>query len=247
MRNINAYQRSIEDMKHEILSDIREIMEKERYHKFQEPVYIHYIEYEVATTEKCVLLEYSEGDGKFFFETNHCSASVDITTSDFEDKLMRYDFDSLVAIYSTLIAELRTEKIQQIREIVQEHGNKIEFAGIDGKKPLYLAEGDAIILTNVANVHIADAGYLAIRTEKSSKVVGKDSLVRDLDLDEINRLLSYVKDATEKKFNVTVTNVLSRTFENIKAASWEEAVEKVKAMLEKEPLNEDDGLGMEFY
>jgi hypothetical protein len=246
MRNINAYQRSIEDMKHEILSDIREIMEKEKYHKFQEPVYIHYIEYEVATTEKCVLLEYSDGDGKFLFQTNHLSASVDITTSDFEDKLMRYDFDSLVAIYSTLIAELRTEKIQYIREIVQEHGNKIEFAGIDGKKPIYLAEGEAIVLTNVTNVRIADAGYLAIRTEKSSKVVGKEVWVCDLDLEEINRLLKYVKDATEKTFNVTASNVLSRTFE-VKAASWEEAVEKAKAMLDKEPLNEDDGMGVEFY
>lgn len=246
MRNINAYQRAIEDMKHEILSDIREIMEKEKYHKFQEPVYIHYIEYEVATTEKCVLLEYSDGDEKFLFETSHSSTSVDITTSDFEDRLMQYDFDSLVAVYSTLIAELRTEKIQQIREIVQKHDNKIEFAGIDGKKPLYLTEGSAIILTNVANVRIADAGYLTIRTEKSSKVVGKDSLVIDLDLDEINRLLEYVKDATEKTFNVTASNVLSRTFA-VKAASWEEAVEKVKAMLDKEPLNEDDGMGMEFY
>jgi hypothetical protein len=223
MRNINAYQRSIEDMKHEILSDIREIMEKEKYHKFQEPVYIHYIEYEVATTEKCVLLEYSDGDGKFFFETSHSSASVDITTSDSEDRLMQYDFDSLVAIYSILIAELRTEKIQYIRKIVQEHGNKIEFAGIDGKKPIFLTEGSAIVLTNVTNVRIADAGYLAIRTEKSSKVVGKEVWVCDLDLEEINRLLKYVKDATEKTFNVTASNVLSRTFE-VKAASWEEAV-----------------------
>lgn len=246
MENIKMYERLVGDAKREILDNIREIMEEEKYHKFQEPVYIHYIEYEVATTEKCVLLEYSEGDGKFFFETNHCSASVDITTSDFEDKLMRYDFDSLVGIYSTLIAELRTKKIEQIREIVQKHDNKIEFAGIDGKKPLYLNEGGAIILTNVANVHIADAGYLSIRTEKSSKVVGKDSMVIDLDLDEINRLLKYVKDATEKTFNVTATNVLSRTFE-VKAASWEEAAEKVKAMLDKEPLNEDDGMGMEFY
>lgn len=245
MRNIKAYERAIEDMKHEILSDIREIMEKEKYHKFQEPVYIHYIEYEVATTEKCVLLEYSDGDEKFLFETSHSSTSVDITTSDFEDRLMQYDFNSLLAIYETLIAELRTEKINAIRELLQKHGNKVEFAGIDGKKPLYLNEGGAIILTNVVNVHIADAGYLSIRTEKSSKVVGKNSMVIDLDLEEINRLLEYVKDATEKEFRVTASNVLSRTFE-VKAASWEEACDKVKAMLEEEPLNEEDGYGVEF-
>lgn len=245
MRN-NAYQRAIEDMKHEILSDIREIMEKEKYHKFQEPVYIHYIEYEVATTEKCVLLEYSDGDRKFFFETSHSSAPVEISTNDSEDRLMQYDFNSLLAIYETLIAELRSEKIRYIKELLQEHGNKVEFAGIDGEKPVYLTEGSAIILTNIANVRISDKGLLVMRTEKSSKVIGKDALVSDLDLEEINRLLKYVKDATEKTFNVTATNVLSRTFE-VKAASWEEAAEKVKAMLDKEPLNEDDGMGMEFY
>lgn len=245
MRNIKAYQRAIEDMKLELLSDIREIMEKEKYHKFQEPVYIHYIEYEVATTEKCVLLEYSDGDRKFFFETSHSSAPVDITTSDNEDRLMQYDFNSLLAIYETLIAELRTKKINAIRKLLQEHGNKVEFAGIDGEKPVYLTEGSAIILTNIANVRISSTGLLVMRTEKSSKVVGKDTLVSDLDLDEINRLLSYVKDATEKEFRVTASNILSRTFE-VKAASWEEACDKVKALLEKEPLNEDDGYGVEF-
>ena len=233
-------------MKREILSDIREIMEKEKYHKFQEPVYIHYIEYGVATTEKCVLLEYSDGDEKFLFETTHSSAPVDITTSDFEDRLMQYDFSSLLAIYETLVAELRVEKIRYIQELLQEHNGKIEFVLVDGKKPLYLTEGSATILTNVLNVHISYEGGVAIYTKKSSKVVGKEVLVSDLDLEEINRLLKYVKDATENTFNVTASNLLSRTFE-VKAASWEEATEKVKAMLEKEPLNEEDGMGIEFY
>lgn len=245
MRNIKAYQMAIEDMKHEILSDIREIMEKEKYHKFQEPVYIHYIDYEVATTEKCVLLEYSDGEEKFFFETSHSSAPVEISTSDSEDVLMQYDFNSLLAIYEALIAELRVEKIHYIKELLQEHGNKVEFAGIDGNKPVYLTEGSAIILTNIANVRISSAGCLVMHTEKSSKVVGKDVLVNDLDLDEINRLLKYVKDATEKEYRVTASNILSRTFE-VKAASWKDACDKVKAMLEKEPLNEEDGYGVEF-
>ncbi len=244
MRNIKAYERAIGDMKLELLSDIREIMEKEKFHKFQEPVYIHYIEYEVATTEKCVLLEYSDGDEKFFFETEHAQ-NFKIRTNDSEDRLMDYDFDSILNLYKTLIAELRSEKIMYIREVLQEHGNKVEFAGIDGKKPIYLTEGSAIILANVANVRISDEGVLVMHTKKSSKVVGKDALVSDLDLDEISRLLSYIKEETEKTFNVTVSNVLSRTFE-VKAGNWETAVEKVKAMLEKEPLNEDDGYGLEF-
>jgi len=246
MRNIKAFEKALEDMKREILSDIREIMEKEKYHKFQVPVYIHYVEHDVATTEKCTLLEYSDGDEKFLFETNHSSAPVDITIRDFEDTLMRYDFGSLANIYSTLIAELRTEKIRYIKELLQEHNGKIEFVLVDGKKPLYLTEGSAIILTNVLNVHILDEGGIAVYVEKSSKVVGKDVLVSNLDLEEINRLLEYVKDATEKTFNVTASNVLSRAFA-VKAASWEEAVAKVKAMLEEEPLNADDGLGMEFH
>jgi hypothetical protein len=246
MRNIKAFEKALEDMKREILSDIREIMEKEKYHKFQEPVYIHYVGHDVATTEKCTLLEDSDGDEKFLFETNHSSAPVAITIRDFEDILMRYDFGSLANIYSTLIAELRTEKIRYIQELLQEHNGKIEFARVDGKKPLYLTEGSAIILTNVLNVHILDEGGIAVYVEKSSKVVGKDVLVSNLDLEEINRLLEYVKDATEKTFNVTASNVLSRTFA-VKAASWEEAVAKVKAMLEEEPLNADDGLGMEFH
>lgn len=245
MRNIKAYQRAIEDMKLELLSDIREIMAKEKFHKFQEPVYIHYIEYEVATTEKCTVLEYGDGDEKFFFTTSHSSSPVEITTCDTEDRLMDYDFDSILNLYKTLIAELRSEKIMYIREVLQEHGNKVEFAGIDGKKTIYLTEGSAIILANVANVRISDEGVLVMHTKKSSKVVGKDALVSDLDLDEISRLLSYIKEETEKTFNVTVSNVLSRTFE-VKAGNWETAVEKVKAMLEKEPLNEDDGYGLEF-
>ena len=243
MDEIKHYQRVIEELKSSVLDDIRGIMMKEKYHKFEEPVYIHYIEHEVATTEKCVLLEYSDGDEKFLFETNHCSASVDITTSDFEDKLMQYDLDSLIAIYETLITELRTEKIRYIKEVLQENHLNIEFAGT---KPIYLTNGAACVKTNAVEVHISYEGYVVVHTEKSPKVAGKNVLVSDLDLEEINRLLKYVKDATEKTFNVTASNVLSRTFE-VKAGSWEEAVEKVKTMLDKEPLNEDDGMGMEFY
>ncbi len=242
MADIKMYEKSIEDLKHEVLGDIREIMEKEKYHKFQEPVYIHYIEYEVATTEKCTMLVYSDGDEKIFFETSHSSAPVDITTCDNEDGLMGYDFDSLLFIYKTLIVELRAEKIRYIKELLQEHGGKIEFAGI---KPIYLTNGTTIIKTNAVNVHISDEGCVVVHTEKSPKVIGKDELVSNLDLDEINRLLEYIKDATEMTFSVTASNVLSRTFE-VRAGSWEDAVEKAKAMLEKEPLNEGDGLGVQF-
>ena len=242
MADIKMYEKSIEDLKHEVLGDIREIMEKEKYHKFQEPVCIHYIEYMVATTEKCTLLEYSDGDEKFFFETNHCSAPVDITTCDNEDMLMEYDFDSLLLIYKTLIVELRAEKIRYVKELLQEHNGKIEFAGM---KPIYITNGTTITKTNAVNVHISNEGYVVVHTEKSPKVIGKDELASNLDLDEINRLLEYIKDATEMTFSVTASNVLSRTFE-VRAGSWEDAVEKVKAMLEKEPLNEGDGLGVQF-
>lgn len=242
MGNIKKYEKSIENLKHEVLGDIREIMAKEKFHRFQEPVYIHYIEYEVATTEKCDMLEYSDGDEKFLFETKHSSTPIAITTIDFEDTLMRYDFDSILNLYATLIAELRTEKIRYIKELLQEHNGKIEFAGM---KPIYSTDGTAIIKTNAVNVHISCEGCVAVHTEKSPKMVGKDEFVSNLDLEEINRLLEYVKDATQKTFDVTASNVLSRTFE-VKAGSWEEAVEKVKAMLEKEPLNEDDGLGIQF-
>lgn len=242
MVDIKMYEKSIEVMKHEVLGGIREIMEKEKYHKFQEPVCIHYIEYKVATTEKCTMLEYSDGDEKFFFETNHCSAPVDITTCDNEDMLMEYDFDSLLLIYKTLITELRAEKIRYIKELLQEHKGKIEFAGM---KPIYLTNGTTITKTNAVNVHISNEGYVVVYTEKSSKVIGKDELVSNLDLDEINRLLEYIKDATEMTFSVTASNVLSRTFE-VRAGSWEEACDKVKTMLEKEPLNEEDGYGVEF-
>lgn len=242
MRNIKAYQMAIEDMKHEILSDIREIMAKEKFHRFHEPVCIHYIEYMVATTEKCTMLEYSDGDEKFFFETNHCSAPVDITTRDNEDMLMEYDFDSLLLIYKTLIVELRAEKIRYIKELLQEHNGKIEF---DGMKPIYITNGTTITKTNAVNVHISNEGCVVVHTEKSPKVIGKDELASNLDLDEINRLLEYIKDATEMTFSVTASNVLSRTFE-VRAGSWEDAVEKVKSMLEKEPLNEGDALGVQF-
>lgn len=242
MVDIKMCEKSIEAMKHEVLGGIREIMAKEKFHRFNEPVYIHYIEYKVATTEKCTLLEYSDGDEKFFFETSHCSAPVDITTCDNEDMLMEYDFDSLLLIYKTLITDLRAEKIRYIKELLQEHGGKIEFAGM---KPIYLTNGTTIIKTNAVNVLISYEGYVVVHTEKSSKVIGKDVLVSSLDLDEINRLLEYIKDATEMTFSVTASKVLSRTFE-VRAGSLEDAVKKAKEMLEKEPLGNDDGLGIQF-
>lgn len=129
MEDIKMYERLVEDAKREILGNIREIMEKEKYHKFQEPVYIHYIEYEVATTEKCTVLEYSDSDGKFVFVASHSSSPVEITTCDTEDRLMQYDFDSLLNLYKTLIAELSTEKINEIRKIMLEKGGDIEISG----------------------------------------------------------------------------------------------------------------------
>lgn len=84
-----------------------------------------------------------------------------------------------------------------------------------------------------------------VKTEKSPKVRAKDTFLSNLDYNELVKLLSYIKEETEETFNVTATNVLSRTFE-VKAGSWEDAVKKVKAMLEKEPLGNDDGCGIQF-
>lgn len=241
MGNIKKYERSIEDLKHEVLGDIREIMEKEKYHKFQEPVYIHYIEYEVATTEKCVLLEYSDDDEKFFFETEHTQI-FEIRTNDSEDSLMQYDFDSLLNLYKTLIAELRTEKIDEIKKIMLESGGDIT---ISGNKYIQLNEGNGeVVRSRVKSVYYT-CGYEIVKTEKSPKVRDKDVFLSNLDYNELVKLLSYIKEETEKTYNVTASDVLSRTFE-VKAGSWEDAVKKVKAMLDKEPLGNDDGCGIQF-
>lgn len=242
MGNIKMYERLVEDAKREILGNIREIMEEEKYHKFQEPVYVHYIEYEVATTEKCVLLEYSDSDGKFVFVTSHSSSPVEITTCDTEDRLMQYDFDSVLNLYKTLIAELRTEKIDEIKKIMLESGGDIT---ISGNKCIQLNEGNGeVVRSRVKSVYYT-CGYEIVKTEKSPKVRDKDTFLSNLDYNELVKLLSYIKEETEKTFNVTASNVLSRTFE-VKAGSWEDAVKKVKAMLEKEPLGNDDGCGIQF-
>lgn len=224
-------------LKLEVIENISEILEKEECHRFVDPFFIHFVDGEVATTEECTEIECSKG--KLFIATrvtNNGSAEETISEID----AMGYEFESLLDIYTRLVYELREERIEKIKSIFADMD--LSTIAVCGNKPIYITMESGETKKHIVNaIYLNEDGEVEVKLETRYAIHTKKAY--DLGLDELDTLLGYVKDATEKEYNVIVSVRLSRPI-NVKANSWEEACEKAKKMLDEHPLNEkEDGDG----
>lgn len=237
-----TYNSKMATLKKDVIDSIGELMEKAVYHKFKSRVYIHYIEGEVATTELCTALESNEGGG-FHFITESVGGSMCITTADSMERLMDYDFTSIVNMYETLTEELREEKIAEIKEILANNSNLVQIPS-SMERCIFSCGSDGVTYKYIMRFAYAKGGKLTVKADYKGE---PSELTEDFfELDELERMADIIKEALAKKFRITASNLMSRTFE-VTAGSYEEAVEKVKKLLSEKPLNErEDGYGLEF-
>ena len=224
-------------LKLEVIENISELIEKEEYHRFVDPFFIHFVEGEVATTEECTAIECSKG--KLFIATRVTNnGRVEETIS--ETDAMGYEFESLLDIYTRLVYELRDERIEKIKQVFCDMD--LSTIAVCGNKPIFITMKSGEFKKYFVNtIYLNEDGEVEVSLEKKHSTVSKK--ISDLALDELDTLLGYIKDATEKEYNVIVSVRLSRPI-NVKANSWEEACEKAKKMLDEHPLNEkEDGDG----
>ena len=227
------------DLKKEIIDEIANLMQNKLSHTFNEKVYVHYIEGEVATTELCESIEVKVEETSDQLLFNMLGFATDYVIN--ETGILKYDMDSLINIYHHLKKDLIDEHLDEITSIVKGNGGKINtFSEKDG---IYVTIGTCTLLANVNSLSLDSDGCLVGNVSIHNENV--DLKWDELDLYEIKSLLYVARKATEKTWNVRVEAVYSRTFD-IKAESWEKACEIAKDMLKKEPLCEDDSNGLEF-
>lgn len=228
-------------LKLEVIENISEIIEKEECHRFVDPFFIHFVEGEVATTEECTEIECSKG--KLFIATRVTNnGRVDETIS--ETDAMGYEFESLLDIYTRLVYELREERIEKIKSIFADMD--LSTIAVCGNKPIYITMESGEAKKHIVNaIYLNEDGEVEVKLETRYAIHTKKA--SDLGLDELDTLLAYTKESVKKEYNVVASVLLTRPI-NVRANSWEEALEKAKKILDEHPLNEkEDGNGIEVW
>lgn len=227
-------------LKLEVIENISELIEKEKYHRFVDTFFTHFVEGEVATTEMCTAIEYSESEGRFFIVTSNGYEETSISEND----AMGYEFESLLDIYTRLVYELREERIKKIKSIFVDMD--LSIIDVCGNKPIYITMENGEVKKHLVNtIYLNEDGEVVVKLKTRYAIHTKKA--SDFALDELDTLLAYVKESVKKEYNVVASVLLTRPI-NVRANSWEEALEKAKKMLDEHPLNEkEDGNGIEIW
>ena len=237
------YAEKFYDIKNEILKEIRKLIPEDTAHRFNERVFVHFIEGEVATTEVCTAVEVWHGGMVVFIINDRTSIKNEVTVEG-EDVFM-YDPESFLDILDHLRKEVREKKLLTLREIVNNNGCHIDFDGKfrftgtahfeDGStfehEECYL---DRIVFVNDSLVFH--------NTEENNTHTNTEEFLSDSELD---RIIEYVKCQVKPKFSIRAIETRSRTFE-FYTGSYEEALALAKKELEAKPLNQEDSDGLYF-
>lgn len=227
MKGILDYKTEVNAIKQSILNDIKDIMGERLTHEFKEDVIVHYIDGDLATTERLQWIDKDSNGISMEFESDMGGDSIS------GNHLYCIDVESLLGVRTALIKELREEKAKHIINLVKQNDGKVVFSSV------HSIDGTG----NINSIALDNDG-IALISVSFMDGVAVESL-STLSLDGLTKLEAMIKDETEEEFTITASNVLSRQFK-IKASSYDRAVELVKKILEHNPLNEDDGVGIQF-
>ena len=138
----------------------------------------------------------------------------------------------------------RQEIIDELSKIVSKNGGLINFddedftfVGDDGSDVSRFVCDNTLVSMEIMN------GTLHIEDKFDGETF--DNFMSYVPDFELERLLDYVKQKTYKQFKIRASAYFSRDFE-VKANSYEEAVEKAKAELKANPWEEGDNNGTQF-
>lgn len=238
----NYYLQQLNELKNEVLTEIVDVLGTDGKHDFREHLVIHYVYGEVATHE---LIKGVKANGNIpeFYILNEIGDEETITL----EKLNDYDIISLINILRTLKKELREDKLAILRELVRNY-NSLNFDGgftfsVDERDETSIGGGGIVDDCHLTGLRLCVDGTLVIHNtfEGTPFINDEDSILYE----DIDRMISYVKSQTTRKFVIRVSGSFSRTFD-VNASSYEEALEIAKKDWKVNPLYSDDSNGEDW-
>lgn len=202
------YAEKFQQVKNEILEEIRKLIPYENAHQFKEPFCIHYVNGEVATSELCKAVEvWSDGMVVFIvLNENLSEETIEGVT------VFQYDPESFLDILEHLQKEKREEKLTIIRDIVKSHNGRIEF---DNKFRFTGVDEDfECESVGLRSLSLKEDGKLNIEDERQDELYeNSESFIPDTELD---RFIDYVRSQTG--VNVTLTEKQENAVQDFIAA-----------------------------
>ena len=231
------YEQKVEDIKADILREIKSLIPEDTAHRFKETFNIHSIDGETVTTEVCTAVEvWSCGMVAFVVKKRGDSQEEVIQGEAVYDYASEYFID----ILDHLKKEVREKKLQHLRDIVAHNGNNLSFDGTFWYKPqLDGGEFDTKLTGLSLN---SERVLVCANVKQGEKISDGETTITDEHLD---RIIAYVESQCKKKFKIRAYETFSRIFE-VEAANYEEAVEKARKELESFPFEEGDSDGLCF-
>jgi hypothetical protein len=236
------YLERIMDVKNDILGEIREILGEGNTHYYANPFYVHYVDGEVAATEICAAVEVEKSGSIIFHVRPEDEKETEMVCG---ESVFEYEPESFMDILFNLKKEIREEKLSELRALVDRNGGKISFDGnfgfhalvgdehVSGEKSMITCIELDKTLKNKVYLDCIFSGEYAEQYEE------------DIPLDELDRIIAYVKSQTKKKFTVQVSGSFSRVWE-IEANTYQEAIEEAKKDWEINPLIQGDVNGEDW-
>lgn len=221
-------------VKNEILTDIRNLLRPGDIHRFNEPFYVHYVDGEVATTEVCFAVAASLNRMVAFHTRREGSMDIEVISG---GQVFKLEPNSLIDILDNLESDIQMERIARLRDAIKDAGGVITLADSFG------IGGDERNFIEITKVRVSDAGALEVCGADSDEFTNVAKLISG---EAFDWFLEYAEKSVRRKFTVRVEAVFSRVYDDIEAATLEEAIEKAKADLMEHPLDQEDSNGSEF-
>lgn len=236
------YAQKFYDIKNEILKEIRSLIPEDTAHRFNERVFVHFIEGEVATTEVCTAVEVWHGGMVVFIINDRTSIKKEVTVEG--EDVFQYDPESFIDILDHLKNDLREKKLDIIRTILKENGGSIDIKS--EFEFLCADEGDKNTLSKslLKGLEIQGEKILVktIWKEDHQQYDYHDHCMTD---DELDNIIACLKSQCKKKFRIRAYETFSRIFE-VEAFDYDDAVKIARQELESLPFEEGDSDGLCF-
>ena len=227
------YKEKFNEIKTEILDEIRKLVPEGTTHVFENPFYIHYIDGEVATTE--IINKVENDRGMIIIHSETCGGTVCEVGG---EEVYQYCQESFLEILEQLQEALREKQLTKLRGILGENG-EITFP-----------EEFKIVIRN--DGHFYDCSLKSLKIEDGKIVIndvfeGYDFTNDESELpsSEIQKILEYAEKHTKKTYDIKVSGSFTRYIE-VEAYSYEEAIEKAKVQWKNDSLLYDDINGEDF-
>lgn len=190
------YSERFQEIKNDILKEIKNIIPLNGEHEFNDTVYVHYIEGEVATTEICKKVKVGS-DSMVVFVVYSDTYDKESVIED--EQVFMYDSESFLNILDTIKKEVRERKLKEIRVIIKMNGYDVQF---DGSFDVTFHSSSNERKGKLTRMWLREDGRLKIDSKTDGIV--HSNFDEDLNDEEIDRILCYILKNTKQRRTIKV-------------------------------------------